>query len=288
MSNSGQRPYSIKIFVADGDPDSLRLVEKSNWTGVGIVFNRTNYKQVFGRPELERTGVYVLVGTSDDSALPTIYVGEGDPVKDRLNSHYGNKDFWEWAVSFVTKDSSLNKAHVQLLECRLVELARAAKQCKLDNGTCPTPPSLSEADTADIESFLADMLSIFPLLGLGVFEKADSTPPLHKLLYLESKGVKATGYEGPKGFVVRQGSRLVLNELPSIHTFMTKLRADLLESGVIVKDGQFYVFAQDHVFNSPSTASGVILGRPSNGRLEWKSSDGRSLKEIQTAATLAE
>ena len=131
MSEPVQRPFSIRIFVPTGDPDGLRLVEKSNWSGIGVVFNRTNFKQVIGRPEFNRTGVYVLVGTADDSALPTIYLGEGDPVRDRLNSHYGKKDFWDWAVFFVTKDSSLNKAHVQRMEWRLIELAKDAKQCKL-------------------------------------------------------------------------------------------------------------------------------------------------------------
>jgi hypothetical protein len=44
MPKLQQRPFSIKMFVPDGDPDGLRIVEKSNWTGVGVVFNRTNYK----------------------------------------------------------------------------------------------------------------------------------------------------------------------------------------------------------------------------------------------------
>ena len=171
MAESQQRPFSIRVFVPDGDPDGLRLIEKSNWTGVGVVFNRTNYKQVVGRPEFSRTGVYVLIGLRTTAQLPTIYVGEGDPVKDRLNMHYSKKDFWDWAVFFVTKDNSLNKAHVQRLECRLIDLAESAKQCKLDNGNCPLPPTLSEAEVADVESFLLNMLSIFPLIGLGVFEK---------------------------------------------------------------------------------------------------------------------
>jgi hypothetical protein len=25
------KPFSLRIFVADGDPDGLRLVERSNW-----------------------------------------------------------------------------------------------------------------------------------------------------------------------------------------------------------------------------------------------------------------
>jgi hypothetical protein len=38
MSKLQQRPFSIKMFVPDGDPDGLRIVEKSNWTSVGVVF----------------------------------------------------------------------------------------------------------------------------------------------------------------------------------------------------------------------------------------------------------
>lgn len=284
MADSHQRPFSIKVFVPDGDPDGLRLIEKSNWTGLGVVFNRTNYKQAVGRPEFDRTGVYVLVGTSDDSALPTVYIGEGDPVKGRLNSHYSNKDFWSVAVFFVTKDNSLNKAHVQRMECRLLELAREAKQCKLDNGNMPCPPTLSEAETADVDSFLLDMLSVFPLLGISVFEKTEAKAIPHELLHIESKGIKATAYEDAKGFVVRAGSQLAKDEVPSIHRYMSTLRNDLLKQGVIVPQGLCLVFSQDQVFDSPSTAAGVVLGRTANGRIEWKTKGGVTLKQLQTAA----
>jgi hypothetical protein len=87
MPKVQQRPFSIRMFLPDGDPDGLRMVEKSNWTGVGVVFNRTNYKEVVGRSEFEKTGVYILVGSSEGSSLPTIYVGEGDQVKNRLSQH---------------------------------------------------------------------------------------------------------------------------------------------------------------------------------------------------------
>ena len=284
MPKLQQRPFSITIFVPDGDPDSLRLVEKSNWTGIGVVFNRTNYKQVVIQEEFSKTGVYVLVGSSEGSGLPTIYIGEGDPVKDRLNQHYSKKDFWDWAVFFVTKDNSLNKAHVQHLEARLLELAHAAKQCKVDNTQKPLAPTLSKSQTADMESYLLDMLSIFPLLGLGVFEKTETTSKPVELLFIEAKGIKATGYEDPKGFVVIKGSQLVKDEVPSIHAYMTTLRKDILEQGVISPNGNAYVFNQDYVFNSSSTAAGVIQGRSANGRKDWKNKEGKTLREIQEAA----
>jgi hypothetical protein len=286
MPDFQQRPFFIRVLVPTGDPDGLRIVEKSNWPGVGVVFNRTNYKEVVNRIEFDKTGVYVLVGTSDDSILPTIYVGEGDPVKNRLNQHYGKKDFWNWAVFFVAKDDSLNKAHVQHLESELLRLAKEAKQCKLDNSQEPLPPTLSEADTVFVESFLQDIVSIFPLLGLGVFEKTvTTTKKPSDLLSIDSKGIKASGYEDAKGFVVVKGSQLVKDEVQSIHQYMSTLRRDLLAQGVIVVNSQTYVFAQDQVFGSPSSAAGVILGRTANGRIEWKNSEGKTLKQLQVAVT---
>ncbi len=34
MSTTSPRPTSIRLFLADGTPDGIRIVEKSNWTGV--------------------------------------------------------------------------------------------------------------------------------------------------------------------------------------------------------------------------------------------------------------
>lgn len=285
MPDFHQRPFFIRVLVPTGDPDGLRIVEKSNWPGVGVVFNRTNYKEVVNRGEFDKTGVYVLVGTSDDSILPTIYVGEGDPVKNRLNTHYGKKDFWDWAVFFVAKDDSLNKAHVQHLEAELLRLAKEAKQCKLDNGQGAVAPTLAEAELAMADSFLQDILSILPLLGLGVFEKTvTAVKQPTDLLTIDSKGIKASGYEDAKGFVVVKGSQLVKAETNTIHQYMSTLRKDLLAQGVVVDQGQHFAFAQDQVFTSPSTAAGVILGRTANGRIEWKNGEGKTLKQLQAAA----
>jgi hypothetical protein len=267
MPDFQQRPFFIRVLVPTGDPDGLRIVEKSNRPGVGVVFNRTNYKEAVHRAEFDKTGVYVLIGGSDDSILPTIYVGEGDPVKNRLNQHYGKKDFWDWAAFFVAKDDSLNKAHVQYLEAELLRLARDAKQCRLDNGQGAILPTLSEAELALADSFLQDILSIFPLLGLSVFEKTVTTINMPvNLLTIEAKGIKASGYEDAKGFVVVKGSQLVKTETNTIHEYLSTLRKDLLAQEVILDQGQSFAFAQDQVFTSPSTAAGVVLGRSANGR----------------------
>lgn len=264
-------------------------MQKANWTGIGFVFNRTIYRQCNNRAEFSKTGVYILVGPSEESSLPTIYVGEGESVKDRLDTHFSKKDFWTWAVFFVSKDDSLNKAHARYLEFQLIELAESAKQSKLDNEQQPRPPKLSEVEKANTESFLLDMLSIFPLLGLmNVFEKTEEMQKPSNLLRLEAKGIKATGYEDVRGFVVCKGSQSTKNEVPSLLEHLPNVvtvRKDLLEQGVVRKGEEYNVFAQDYVFKTPSGAANVLLGRTENGLTAWKNAEGKTLRELRTAAT---
>ncbi len=284
---SKQVPFTIKIFVADGDPDGLRVVERSNWTGKALMFPRALYPQVRSRPEFRQTGVYLLLGPSADGNGDTIYIGEGDPVKPRLEDHYVKKDFWTRAVFFVAP-GQLNKAHVQFLEAQLVSLVGAAKRTSLENGNKPTEPTLSEADRADMEVFLHNMLGVLPVLGVQAFEQsAVGVGPSNLVLFCKGRGASASGYDTPQGFVVRSGSLAAENETPSLSGFpiVGRTRAELRKNGVLVPEAGKLRFTQNYTFNSPSLASAVVLGRSANGRVDWKDAAGRTLKEYQQSLT---
>lgn len=281
---NGRRGFSVRVFLPDGDPAGVKVIEKSNWTGTGLVIPRPLFASAKTRSDLDRAGVYFLVGESERGLLPKVYVGEGDPVRPRLESHGRQKDFWTHAVAFTSKDQSLNKAHVQRLEARLVELAKSAKRCVLDNGNVPQPPSLTEADTADVEGFLDDIRLCLPTLGYTFFEQAEARPAgVRATLYLKARGIEAQGAETTDGFVARAGSHAALTETDSFHAYMRDIRAELIQQGVLRQVGDRYELTQDYTFASPSTAAGVLLGRNSNGRVDWKTSDGRTLKSIQEA-----
>lgn len=273
--------FSVRIFIPSGQPEALRIVEKSNWTGQGLVFPRAQFAEARQRAELKRTGVYVLWGPSESGQLPRLYVGEGDGVLSRLDQHAKTKDFWTHAAVFTSKDQNLNKAHVQYLEARLVALASEAKRAELDNGNVPQLPGLSEADAADAEGFLADLLLCLPVVGVSLFEKAKADTAESGELFLKAKGIEARGVDGAEGFVVRSDSQAVKSEVASIHAYLKELRQTLLAQGVLQDSGTIYRLTQDYTFNSPSTAAGVLLGRSANGRVEWKDAKGRPLKEIQ-------
>lgn len=280
---------SIRIFLADGVADGVWVVEKSNWTGKALMAPRTRYSGLRARRDLDGPGVYVLVGPTESGLLPSrVYIGETDDLPGRLDSHNKDKDFWNRAIVFTSKDENLNKAHIRYLEARLIALASAARRAELDNGNAGSLPPLSEADTAEAEAFLAEMLLIYPVLGVQVFQKAEQQPSSSVRLHLIGKDTKAEGTETPDGFVVHAGSVARAAAVPSIHTYATQLRTALADKGLFVEDGKHLRLTEDYVFASPSTAAMVMLGRTANGRVEWKTAEGQTLKELQTLDAASE
>jgi hypothetical protein len=287
------RPFVIKIFCTDGDPNGIRVINKSNWSGQGLVVPRTSFPDAKSNRDYEsmfnKPGVYVLVGhfddddneddaienlngnSAEDDDKKEIYVGEGDPVLDRLERHYSSKDkdFWNWCIFFVGED--LNKAHIQYLEASLYKYAKDAKKAKLNNENAPTPPNLSLAEKAVADGFLAEMMSIFPIVDLNVFQELISK----NLLYIDkgSEYISARGFETPDGFVVLEGSTASLFEAPGIPPSLNKCRK-------IEKRPNCFEFVQDHPFRTPARAAGVILGKKA-ARSFWENKKDIVLTDIQ-------
>lgn len=187
------KPFTIRIFVPDGDPEGVRIIDRMNWTGLGITFPREKWPEIKKRQEFSKTGVYILVGYQEDDDLPTLYIGQGDVIGSRIEAHFQNKDFWNWALVFVSTNEGLNRAHITWLEYALVKRALDTKRCHLDNGNTPQEPALSEAEKADTRGFLDEMFQILPLVGLRAFEHPKAVAvPKAKLTEASKKPAKVT------------------------------------------------------------------------------------------------
>lgn len=248
--------------------------------------SRAQLKDALKRPELERPGVYVLTGEGEEGASK-LYIGEADVLKERLAQHArGDKEFWTQFIVFTSTNEGLNKANIRYLESKLIKLAKEASQWELDNNSDPNVPSLSEADRADADWFLSEMLVIYPLLGVDAFEKAKNLKgggSKAPELVLEDRYANGRGKDTPEGFIVFKGSKARKDEVQSIPGFIKELRSNLLSRGVLKEIDGALVFQQDFRFNSPSTAASVLMGRNENGRTAWKTKTGQTLKEYQEA-----
>jgi len=296
MSGTPTRGVTIRLFLVDGTPHGLRLVERASWTGVMLAFSRADYAAARQRVEFARTGAYVLVGPDPDGPRGhRVYVGESDVVGGRLDRHQREKDFWTHGYVLTTKDDSLNKAHVRYLEARLLQLAAAADNASVENGTTPPVLRLSEPEVAEMETYLDNVLPLFGVVGVDVFTPADedgvethgdetadrAAAPSAPRLYLRRPLTDAEGEDRASGFLVFEGSLGRRQPTPSLMEAYRQMRDRLVHEGVLVEAGEQLRLTKSYLFDSPSAAASVLCGAQKNGRTEWKDAAGVTLRELQ-------
>jgi hypothetical protein len=281
---------TVKLFLVDGTPNGLRTAEIFNWTGRATVSPRTALEKLGTRPEVGRTGVYVLCGPAESPQFDvSVYVGEADQVWSRLKSHDAQKDFWTWVIVLVSKDENLTKAHARWLEARLVREIRAAKLVDCVNSTGPEGGSLSESDLADMEAFFENVQLLLPVLGLHAIApgaggtSGGGTGDVR--LELSWKSASARCRVTGDSYVVEKGSTAVSTDVDSLQPNYRELRRRLRETGVLVpgKAKELLCFAQDYAFESPTAAAVAVTGTSVNGRERWTvAGTGQSYKAWQS------
>jgi hypothetical protein len=275
---------TLRVFLPEGSPDGVRLVYKSNWTGLAVASSRARYPSArVTRDELRSPGVYLLVGPAEDAKRDArVYIGEGEDPRTRLDAHHSEKDFWTRFVLFTASGQLLNKATIRYIEARLLELAASTGRAELDNGTAPGLPPLNEPDQQDAESFLRDILLICPLLDIRVFEPIEHVEHASRL-HLSGPSASGEGIETEDGFLVYAGARARASTVESFPPWAESLRQQLLGDEILRTsgDGSFFTLGEDFEFRSPSAAAATLLGRSAAGPLEWKDSEGKSLRQLR-------
>lgn len=276
---------TIKLFLPRGDAKSLRTAEISNWSGKAIAAPRTELDEFLSREELDKPGVYILLGTDPETNAPRAYIGEAEVLRERLKQHK-SKEFWVAAIAFLSKDENLTKAHVRHLENRLLSEATSIGRYHLDQNQAGGA-KLPESDREDMEVFLGRIRQLLPVLGSDILTplvqppKSVSAPDL---LFCTIKNAEAQGQRSPNGFVVYKGSTAVVDERPSAQSWIKSLRQQLFDEGVLVTEGDLLRFAKDAEFSSPSAAAATIKGGNANGLTSWRRKDGLTLRELDEMA----
>lgn len=274
----------IETLLLEDNPFGLRYHDLANWVGRMYVSPRASFRDLLKREELQRAGVYLLIGEDEDTGRLAVYIGEADKLSSRLPSHT-QKDFWTNILVFIAKDESLDKASVRYIESVLCQKAVQDKQCDLKNAVSPSVKNMSEANKAVMDEFIETIVFMLSVMGFKIVRhEMQVVEKKYPLLICSQGNITATGRETDEGFVVHQNSLAKKDPAPSWQKTGLSLREKLLEAGVLAavpEDDSRLVFTQDYVFTSPSSASGMVLGRSSNGRWEWMTGDGRHLKDIQ-------
>lgn len=280
------RPKTVQIFLPDGNARSVRIAEITSRTIQAVQIPRQKLGVAKEREEVRRVGVYFLFGdVGDDDSKPPAYVGEAENCFDRLAGHHQKKDFWTTAVTITSKTRSFTKAHARRLEYDCIRTARDAQRFRLQNTQMPAEPHIPEAMLAELRDNFGTIQTLLSMLGFPILDplptKSDTESQQNTRLYCQGNGAKATGEYTEDGLVVFEGSTARFDTTPSVPDTVKQRRQNLLTDGVLEQEGGQLVFREDHAFNSPSAAAGVVLGRSSNGWREWTDEEGRTLDQIE-------
>jgi hypothetical protein len=271
------RGKNINLYIKDG----ISKCTIKNWIGVVYIVPRTLIDVGKQIDNLNRSGVYLLLGTTERDE-EAVYIGQADVRKNergvlhRILEPHKSIDYWTESIIFTTVDNSLGATELNYLEYRLHEIALDANRFKVTNGGSPHKGSLPEEKEDEMEDFIDFIRLVVRALGRKVFELVAggiSESTIEDQIF-HSKGKKASALARltDDGIVVLRGSHLAEVITKSAPKQVNRLRAKFSDS----IDSSF-VLTKDIRFTSPSAAAGFVGGSSLNGNDYWVTDDGVTL-----------
>ena len=169
-----------------------------------------------------------------------------------------------------------------------IQEAKTANRYATENGnggSKPHTPAPLEADCMEIHDTGRTLLAT---LGYPLFEPlaqpAESRSEA-ELFYCTAAGSDAVCQLTSEGVVVLKGSKARINVAENFQARpLFKRRQSLIKAGTMAPSGGHYVFMQDCLFSSPSTAASVVAGNSQNGWTAWKTDSGLTMDEVKRSA----
>lgn len=293
---------TVKLFYKDGATTGIRIAEIVNNTVQAIACSRLRLHELLELTAVNKPGVYFLLGLDSQDYKQKVYIGESENTYTRLQQQILQKDFWNDVIFFVNKDENLTKAHVRYLESRLIQEARASGRYTIENGNQSSGASLPMSDTDAMEELLTHIKILIVTLGhhfleppLGAIPNSSGAPMVGAMpvsdaednireLSLRVSGLRAEAQQTDEGIIVIKNSQAAENVTDKLSPGYKKLRATLIENGVLKAEGAKYIFTENTLFKSASSAAAMVVGYNINGLLHWKDASGKTLSELENGS----
>jgi len=283
------RGITITNYLVNGNPEGISLSYVSNWTGQAVKIPRNAFFETKEFPELNRPGIYYLIGSNDEKPEETlIYIGEANHLFDRITYHMkdADKSFFELIIAFSSKDDNMTVSHTKYLEAKILEEIFEKSGYKVVNKKDGNSVSLPQMVRDEMDTYFDNMKILLPTMGFDLFkpalkEQIQSLTEQGEKVFLAVGDIKAQAKLAPSGLLVLRGSSMKAAAAPALAATYLKIRNDLIEKGYVRSTAKDLEFIQDYEFSSPSQAGSVILGYSVNGRIFWKDKDGLTLKDIE-------
>ena len=267
----------LEIIYHNGQPDGIRSIRRHLSTMTTYVIPRpllTEAKKLTG---INRPGIYYLLSENDDNRIAQIYVGQARNGISRLDDHNRSKDFWNKAIMFLADSKTFSLDMTSGLEAYAINKATESKRYKVENPSNPKY-EIDEYNLPLIEDVYDEIKFIMATQG---YKMDDSKATLNEanILHTTRNGIQAFGvYDGEKSEVL-EGSEVDMGR--KCHSDnIERQRQTAIQNGDIICVDEKYKLTVAVSFTSPSSAAMFVLGGSTNGWVEWKSKNGKTLDEL--------
>ncbi len=267
----------LETIYYNGQPDGIRSIRRHLSTITTYVIPRPLLSEAKKISAITRPGIYYLINENDENKIAQIYIGQTRNGIARLDDHNRSKDFWNKAIMFLADNKTFSLDMISGLEEYAILKAHESKRYKVENSVSPKY-EIDEYDLPSIEEVYDEIQFIMATLGYKM-DDAKQYNDNREIFHTTRNGILAYGvYMGDK-FQVLEGSQINLAKSATLEKY-NKQRAELLASGDIVMQNGSNILKITLEFNTPSGASDFILGGSTNGWVEWKNTNGKTLDEI--------
>ena len=267
----------LETIYHNGQPDGIRSIRRNLSTMTTYVIPRPLLSEAKNISGITRPGIYYLINESDDNRIAQIYIGQTRNGINRLDDHNRSKDFWNKAIMFLAESKTFTLDMISGLEKFAIMKAQESKRYKVENSVVPKY-EIDEYDLVAVEEIYDEIQFIMATQGYKM-DDAKRTINEERILHTSRNGTAARGmYDGEK-FEVLDGSEINMDKPAHLQGY-NRLRDELLSKQSIVKAGEKYILNVTLDFNTPSGASNFVLGGSTNGWIEWKDRDGKTLDEL--------
>ncbi len=267
----------LEIIYYNGQPDGVRSVRRHLSTITTYVIPRPLLSEAKKISGITRPGIYYLINENDENKIAQIYIGQTRNGITRLDDHNRSKDFWNKAIMFLADNKTFSLDMISGLEEYAIIKAHEAKRYKVENSVKPKY-EIDEYDLPSIEEVYDEIQFVMATLGYKMND-AKQTRNESEIFHTTRNGITAYGiYSGDK-FQVLEDSEINITKPVSLPKY-NRQREELLQKGDISVNGKKYVLNVILEFNTPSGASDFVLGGSTNGWIEWKNKNGKTLDEI--------
>ncbi len=277
-----QKSRTITIFLIDWNPTWFRKIYLNNRLTLGFFISRKDLDKAKNRDEFTRSWVYFLLW-KDEEDKNLVYIWQTWNLLERVKQHHNDikKDFWNSAIIFTTDNWSWNESDLNFLEKNLIEDAKKLWNYIIKNSQSWNTWLIKEERMPDLEENIDDIKILISSLWFSIFKEKTSKEDKKEKYFCQRNWNSGVWYYTKEWFLVLKWSVWSFEIKEYALSALKNIQQKLFLENILKQENEKIIFLQDYLFSSPSTASSIIIWNKSNGWIDWKTENWKTLHEIE-------